>query len=125
MSQVTVITGQDRRRKWGSEERRRILAAAFAPGAVISNVARQFDVASSMIYKWRREARAANRALAFAPAIVMEDIPDPPLTSEAPPPSPPPAPAVAITVEFSAGVRVTIDAAAPTGLVTAALLALQ
>ena len=122
MSQVTVITGQDRRRKWGSEERRRILAAAFAPGAVISNVARQFDVASSMIYKWRREARAANRALAFAPAIVMEDIPDPPLTSEAPPA---PTPAVAMTVEFSAGVRVTIDAAAPTALVTAALLALQ
>jgi len=28
-------------------------------------------------------------------------------------------------VEFSAGVRVTIDAAAPTALVTAALLALQ
>ena len=122
MSQVTVITGQDRRRKWGPEERRRILAAAFAPGAVISNVARQFDVASSMIYKWRREARAANRALAFAPAIVMEDIPDPPLTSEAPPA---PTPAVAMTVEFSAGVRVTIDAAAPTALVTAALLALQ
>ena len=122
MSQVTVITGQDRRRKWGSEERRRILAAAFAPGAVISNVARQFDVASSMIYKWRREARAANRALAFAPAIVMEDIPDPPLTSEAPPA---PTQAVAMTVEFSAGVRVTIDAAAPTALVTAALLALQ
>lgn len=125
MSQVTVITGRDRRRKWGSEERRRILAAAFAPGAVISNVAKQFDVASSMIYKWRREARAANRALAFAPAIVVEDVPASPLTSKRPPPAAPPAPAVAITVEFSAGVRVTIDAAAPTALVTAALLALQ
>ncbi len=126
MSQVTVITGQDRRRKWGSEERRRILAAAFAPGAVISNVARQFDVASSMIYKWRREARAANCALAFAPAIVVADVPASALTAELPPPlSAPPSPAVAITVEFSVGVRVTIDAAAPTGLVTAALLALQ
>jgi transposase len=102
------------------------LAAAFAPGAVISNVARQFDVASSMIYKWRREARAANCALAFAPAIVVADVPASALTAELPPPSPaPPTPAVAITVEFSAGVRVTIDAAAPTALVTAALLALQ
>jgi transposase len=79
MSQVTVITGRDRRRKWGSEERRRILAAAFAPGAVISNVARQFDVASSIIYKWRRQALAANRPLAFAPAIVAEDVAASPL----------------------------------------------
>jgi len=51
---------------WGSEERRRILAAAFAPGAVISHVARHFDVASSMIYTWRRQA--ANLALGFVPA---------------------------------------------------------
>jgi hypothetical protein len=55
----------DRRRKWSSEERRRILAAAFALGAVISNVARQFDVASSMIYKWRGQARAASRRSYF------------------------------------------------------------
>jgi hypothetical protein len=40
------------------------------------------------------------------------------------PPEPPPAP-VAITVEFSAGVRVVIDATAPTTLVTATLRALQ
>jgi transposase len=125
MSQVIVITGRDRRRKWGSEERGRILAAAFAPGAVISSVARQFDVASSMIYKWRHEARAANRALAFAPAVVMEDIPAVPSTSEVPPAAPSATTAVSITVEFSVGVRVTMDAAAPTALVTAVLLALQ
>jgi transposase len=119
MSQVTVITGQDRRRKWGSEERRRILAAAFAPGAVISNVARQFDVASSMIYKWRRQALAANPTLTFVPAIIAHPEPSPP-TAVQPPPAP-----VAITVEFSAGVRVVIDATAPTTLVTATLLALQ
>jgi transposase len=123
MSQVTVITGRDRRRKWGSEERQRILAAAFAPGAVISNVARQFDIASSMIYKWRRQALAASRPLAFAPAIVMEDVVDSPLTSQAA--TPPPPPAVAITVEFSAGVRVTIDGTARAELVTATLRALQ
>ncbi len=72
MSQVTVITGRDRRRKWGSEERRRVLDAVFAPGAVISHVARQFDVASSMIYKWRHEAMAASNKLAFVPAVIAE-----------------------------------------------------
>ena len=77
MSQVTVITGRDRRRKWGSDERRRVLEAVFAPGAVIAQVARQFDVASSMIYKWRHEALAANNKLAFVPAVLTEPEPVP------------------------------------------------
>jgi transposase len=107
------------------------LAAAFAPGAVVAKVARQFDVASSLIYTWRREAAgvAAGKPVGFSPAILIEQaqVPTPdsgvllPSTS---PPSPPVAP-MAITVEFSAGVRVVIDATAPAALVTATLLALQ
>ncbi len=122
MSQVTVITGRDRRRKWGSEERRRVLDAVFAPGAVISQVARRFDVASSMIYKWRHEAMAANATLAFVPAVVAE--PERAAPISAPPLPAAPAP-LAITVEFSTGIRVVIDATAPSALVTATLLALQ
>jgi transposase len=121
MTQVTILTGRDRRRNWSLEDRHRILTAAFAPGAVISEIARQFDIASSMIYKWRRQAVAANRALAFVPAVVAEaEPPAPPVAAPEPPPAP-----VAITVEFSAGVRVVIDATAPAALVTATLLALQ
>ena len=56
MTQMTIVTGEDRRRKWPLAERERILAAAFAPGAVVAKVARQFDVASSLIYTWRRQA---------------------------------------------------------------------
>ena len=82
--------------------------AACEPGAVISEIARQFDIASSMIYKWRRQAVAANRSLAFVPAVVAVVQPS---SSDAPA-EPPPAP-VAIMVEFSAGVRVVIDATAP------------
>jgi transposase len=120
MTQVTVLTGRDRRRNWSLDDRHRILTAACAPGAVISEIARQFDIASSMIYKWRRQAVAANRALAFVPAVLAESEPRPSVV----PPEPPSAP-VAITVEFSGGVRVAIDATAPTALVTATLLALQ
>jgi hypothetical protein len=39
---------------------------------VISEISRQFDIASTMIYKWRRQAVAANRALAFVPAVVAQ-----------------------------------------------------
>jgi hypothetical protein len=73
-----------------------------------------------MIYKWRRQAVAANRALAFVPAVVADAEPPPPVEQAEPPPAP-----VAITVEFSAGVRVVIDATAPAALVRATLLALQ
>jgi transposase len=98
------------------------LEAVFAPGAVISQVARQFDVASSMIYKWRHEAMAANNKLAFVPAVVAEPEPVAPASVLTLPVAPAP---VAITVEFSNGVRVVVDATAPASLVTATLLALQ
>jgi transposase len=87
------------------------------PGAVIAHVARQFDVATSMIYKWRHEAMAANSKLAFVPAVISA--PEPAAcVSAAPLP-------VAITVEFLNGIRVLIDGAAPSALVTAALRALR
>ena len=34
MTQVTLLTGPERRRRWSPAERATILAAAFAPGAV-------------------------------------------------------------------------------------------
>jgi hypothetical protein len=59
MAHVTLLTGPGRRRRWGLEERRRILMAAFTPGAVVANVSREYDVSTSLIYKWRREVVAA------------------------------------------------------------------
>jgi transposase len=61
MSHVTLLTGPERRRRWNEEDQCRILAAAFAPGATVAAVARQYDVATSLIYKWRRmRAREAS-----------------------------------------------------------------
>ena len=57
MGQITLITGGERRRRWSEEDRTRILAAVAEPGAVIADIARQADVCSSLIYKWRRDAR--------------------------------------------------------------------
>jgi transposase len=134
MTHMTIMTGEDRRRKWRRAEREQILAAAFAPGAVVAQVARQFDVASSLIYTWRRQAAgiAARKRVSFSSAILVEPARD---MEAALPPVPPPgssAPAdtaligpTAITVEFSSGARVVIDAAAPAALVAATLRALQ
>jgi transposase len=69
MSHVMVMTGPERRRRWGDEERLRILEAACSPGAVVADVARRYDVCTSLIYKWRRAAQAEVPA-GFVPVML-------------------------------------------------------
>ena len=57
MGRMTLITGSERRRRWGAEDKARILAEIEEPGAVVAEVARRADVCTSLVYKWRREAR--------------------------------------------------------------------
>ena len=115
MAHMTLITGAQRRRRWSFEQRRQILAATNAPGAVIADVARQADICTSLIYKWRSEERGPGRGAGFAPAILVDD---PTSLGTA-------AGAAAIVVEFAAGARVRIGVQAPTALVTATLRALR
>jgi transposase len=68
MASVEVLTGPERRRRWSNEQKQAIVAAAFKPGAVVRDVARQADVTSSLIYRWRRDLRAA--ANGFAQVLV-------------------------------------------------------
>ncbi len=114
MSHVTLMTGPERRRRWGDKERFQILEAACAPGAVVADVARRYDVCTSLIYTWRRAARAEAPA-AFMPVMLS----GPP--GEEPAPR---APEPAIVVEISGGTRITIGAHASAALVSAALKAL-
>lgn len=114
MSQITVMTGPERRRRWSDEERLRILEAACAPGAVVADVARRYDVCTSLIYTWRRAAQAE------APPAFMPVMLSGPLGEEPPARGPEPA----IVVEISGGARITIGAHAPATLVSAALRAL-
>src|SRR4051794_21156831 len=64
MASVEVLAGPERRRRWSIEQKRAIVAAAFKPGAVVRDVARQADVTSSLIYRWRRDLGAAANGFA-------------------------------------------------------------
>jgi len=119
MAQMTIMTGPERRRRWDEDERQRILEAAFAPGAVVAKVAREFDVATSLIYKWRRQALGELEP-GFAPAVVIDGTGV--SHHDAPEVRVPTAP---IRVELSRGTRVNIEASAPTALVAAVLRALR
>jgi len=68
MARIDVITGAERRRRWSDEQKRAVVAAAFAPGAVVSEVARRADLCTSLIYRWRREFGSASSG--FAEVIV-------------------------------------------------------
>ena len=57
MSQITVLTGPERRRRWRPEDKMRILAEAFSPGACVTEVARRHDVSTGLIYSWRARLR--------------------------------------------------------------------
>ena len=46
MSQITVLTGPERRRRWQREDKMRILAEAFSPGACVREVALFNDAAT-------------------------------------------------------------------------------
>src|SRR5215210_9484849 len=56
---VEVLTGPGRRRVWDEATKARVVAESDAPGAVVSAVARRWQIAPQQLFSWRREARAA------------------------------------------------------------------
>ncbi len=116
MSRMTLMTGDERRRRWSDEERARILAAIEEPGAVVAEVARRADVCTSLVYKWRRQARATANDPGFA-QVVVENAPRPPMPAGEPELG-------AILVEVN-GARIRIGANAPSALIAATLKALR
>jgi transposase len=119
---MTLITGDERRRRWSDEDRARILAAIAEPGAVVADVARREDVCTSLVYKWRRAARRdqSDSACGFSP-VVIEAAPASAATL---------APATedvarnVVEVELK-DVRVKIGATAPSAVIAATLKALR
>lgn len=122
MGQMTVFSGPERRRRWSDDERLRILAEAFSPGACVARVAQQHDVSTSLVYTWRRKLREASSEQAvtegaaprFAEAMMVEEagLARPGL-------------APAIVVDLARGNRVSIFASASPVQVAAALKALR
>jgi transposase len=112
MGHAVVLTGPERRRRWSANARAEILAEAFAPGAVVSEVARRFDVSTGLLYTWRRQAMARESALSFAPAMVVDFPGDGAIEP-------------AMFVDFPTGVKVRIGSAAPCELAAAVVRALK
>ena len=111
---IEVITSVERRRRWGAEDKGRLVAAMNAPGAVVTEIARSAGVSASLLYRWRRQLAADSERPAFVPvrvAIVNAECATTTLGAEpAPSPMPSRAPG-SITIALGAQVRVTIEGA--------------
>jgi transposase len=75
-SRVDIRVGVGRRRRWSEEAKGRIVAESYAPGAVVSQVARRHEIAPQHLFAWRKAARAgrlvlpAEEAALFVPIVV-------------------------------------------------------
>ena len=115
MAHSILLTGPDRRRSWSDDERREILAEAFAPGAIVAAVARRREVSTGLIYTWRRNAMRESGA-PFLRALVTDDQP----------PADKPIPQLAFAiVDLPGGARVSISASASADLIAATLRGLR
>jgi transposase len=60
---IDIRTGVGRRRRWSAEEKGRIVAESYAPGAVASEVARRHEITSQHLFAWRKAARQGRLVL--------------------------------------------------------------
>ena len=70
---VEVLTGPRRRRDWSEGHKARAVAESCAPGVVVSEVARRWQIAPQQLFTWRRQARAA--ALVEPPSGTLRFVP--------------------------------------------------
>lgn len=73
---VEVIIGGNQRRRWSGEDKAKITAASFAPGANIAAVAREHGVSQGLLHYWRRCARervSDEQEMRFVPVVTRDD----------------------------------------------------
>jgi transposase len=99
MATVTVLSGPERRRRWSSSEKARIVEESLRAGAAVTVVARRHDVHPNLLHHWRRQAKRSlegGQGLKFLPVAVTPAL----AKSEG-----------LIEIELADSVRVRVDAA--------------
>src|SRR5262245_18520688 len=55
---IDIRVGVERRRRWGREDKLRIVRESLAPNVVVTEVARRHEVSTGLLYTWRKQALA-------------------------------------------------------------------
>ena len=85
-----VLGKIERRRRWSASEKLAVVMASLDPDAVVSEVARRFDVTRQQVYDWRRAARqgelgAPGGVVGFLEVVVGPSTSDPEAEAETAP----------------------------------------
>ena len=123
MSKVSILSGPERRRRWSTIEKLRIVEESQAVSASVVDVARRHDVHPNLLTVWRRQARTGSLGAVRAPQQVSEVQ----FAAVSVAPEPPTWAARAGTIEivFSSGVQLRIMGAVDPATLTAAVAALS
>jgi transposase len=58
MSAVTILPGQERRRRWTPAEKQRIVEESLTADTTVAEVARRHDIHPNLLHLWRRQGRS-------------------------------------------------------------------
>lgn len=117
---LEIISGVERRRRWSDADKLRIVAEADEAGAKVAEVARWHEISRSILWTWRKQARAGVLAtpdpLDFLPVVVdavsaMDTAASEPSAASLQADAPPPPDHRAITITLANGTRLEISAA--------------
>ncbi|MDH2406903.1 transposase [Bradyrhizobium sp. SSUT18] len=126
MSKVSVLSGPERRRRWTTVEKLRIVEASQAPSTSVIEVARRHDVHPNLLTVWRRLARTGALGAGRVPrqedevhfAAVSVAPEQPAWTARA-------GTGGTIEIAFASGVQLRITGAVDPATLTAAVAALS
>jgi transposase len=114
---VEIITGRERRRRWSTAEKLRLVAETHEPDTPIRAVAARHGVCESLLFTWRRQVREGVLTAApepmFMPVHMIDAAPTAPMEPPAPAvrstsPARAPAPSGLIEIELDNGRRVRV-----------------
>ena len=120
---LEIISGVERRRRWSVADKLRIVAEADEAGAKVAEVARRHEISRSILWAWRKQARAGRLTTSdlpgFLPVLIdaVSAMDAPIAASNAPPAAsvptdtPPPPDQRLITITLANGTRLEISAA--------------
>jgi transposase len=120
MMGLEIISGVERRRRWSDADKLRIVAEADEAGAKVAEVARRHEISRSILWAWRKQARAGRLTMSdppgFLPVVVdavsaMDTAASEPSAASLQADAPPPPDHRAITITLANGTRLEISAA--------------
>ena len=115
---VEIITGRERRRRWSTAEKLRLVAETHEAGTAIRTVAARHGICESLLFTWRRQVRegvlaATPEVPVFMPVHMIDAAPTSAREPSRPAarsasPARPPAPSGLIEIELGNGRQVRV-----------------